>query len=607
MPLTFTAITLVALPLFLCLWIALFRWREETLTRLLFFSNALYAAVHVLFLALFFQANFQPQQVATFQLFAVSGHGFDFVLLVDGYSVAFQTLIGFLTEIVLVFSARYMHREDGFRRFFASLYLFVGGISLVALSGNIDVLFAGWEIVGISSFLLIGFYRTRLQPGRNSVVVYAIYRFTDVGLLLSVWLLHKLNVPSVFLENSVKASLTQNSAFSEPVLFLIGVLILLAAMGKSAQFPFSFWMPRAMEGPTPSSAIFYGALSVHAGVFLLIRFFGVWQKSFAVVVLVGLVGSFSAIVANLCVKTQSNVKAKVAYASVAQVGLMFVELALGFPQIAMVHFIGNAALRCYQLLAAPSAMVFKVRHETQGVRFNTSISGFLLQNVSEKMRRRVFAFAFSDGFSEALIQSLWNGMKVIARLCDKLLWPAVGGVLVSMLFQSSFGALFVKDPTIWRQIFSWTFGVAAFLSAFAALGFNANPVQVLWRVGISILFKALSVVTLFESEVQWANYYFAFFAVGFAFAYKALESIPQETRLREYAGTAQTHGVATQIFFLSILWLSGFPLSPTFFAEDILLREGAQVSLYAAFFVSVPFVLNTVALMRSYTKLAFAR
>ncbi len=137
---------------------------------------------------------------------------------------------------------------------------------------------------------------------------------------------------------------------------VLGLCLVLAAMGKSAQFPFSSWLPRAMEGPTPSSALFYGALSVHAGVYLLLRAAPLLAASPVVsVVLVG-VGLVTAVHATLAWRVQTDVKSALAYGVLTQVGLIFAEVGLGLYRLALVHLVAHACLRCLQLLRAPSAL-----------------------------------------------------------------------------------------------------------------------------------------------------------------------------------------------------------------------------------------------------------
>jgi NADH:ubiquinone oxidoreductase subunit 5 (subunit L)/multisubunit Na+/H+ antiporter MnhA subunit len=207
------------------------------------------------------------------------------------------------------------------------------------MSGSIDMLFAGWEIVGISSFLLIAFYRQRVQPVRNALRAYTVYRFCDIGLLLGAWMSHLLFHESDHFSNlSVLFEHTAAQPASYPALLVMSLLIFVAASGKSAQFPFCFWLPRAMEGPTPSSAIFYGALSVHLGVFLLLRTMPIWSYHILTRSVLFLIGLLTVVIASLAEKTQSNIKGQVAYASITQVGFMFMELAFGLETLVLVHF-----------------------------------------------------------------------------------------------------------------------------------------------------------------------------------------------------------------------------------------------------------------------------
>ena len=145
-------------------------------------------------------------------------------------------------------------------------------------------------------------------------------------------------------------------------IFIVCMLILPAII-KSAQFPFTTWLPRAMEGPTASSAIFYGSLSVHISVFLLLRTHPFWQDMLWAKIVIITVGALTAIVATLIARVQPTVKTQIAYSSAAQIGLMFIEVALGFHWLVLVHFAGNAFLRTYQLLVSPSVLNYLVHHQ----------------------------------------------------------------------------------------------------------------------------------------------------------------------------------------------------------------------------------------------------
>jgi NADH:ubiquinone oxidoreductase subunit 5 (subunit L)/multisubunit Na+/H+ antiporter MnhA subunit len=160
-----------------------------------------------------------------------------------------------------------MHRDEGFKRFFSIILLFAAGYNFIIFSGNFETLFVGWEIKGLCSFLLIAFYRNRYLPVKNAYKTITNYRISDVALILAMWMMHHLthqNISYTELDQARDlAALTHHTGMAR----FIVCMFILAATIKSAQFPFTTWLPRAMEGPTSSSAIFYGSLSVHIGCF----------------------------------------------------------------------------------------------------------------------------------------------------------------------------------------------------------------------------------------------------------------------------------------------------------------------------------------------------
>jgi NADH-quinone oxidoreductase subunit L len=209
-------------------------------------------------------------------------------LYFDGITAVYLLVGAFVTFLITRYSRFYLHMEDGYKRFFNTVLFFYLAYNLTVLAGNFETLFVGWEMLGISSFLLIAFYRERYLPVRNAVKVFSIYRIGDIGIILAMWASHHLwheniNFITLLNEESVNEHIAEHSGIG----LFIAVCLLLAAAAKSAQLPFSSWLPRAMEGPTPSSAIFYGSLSVHFGVFLLLRTFPFWEHQLTARVLIG--------------------------------------------------------------------------------------------------------------------------------------------------------------------------------------------------------------------------------------------------------------------------------------------------------------------------------
>ena len=197
----------------------------------------------------------------------------------DRITAVFAYVGALIALAVSIFSRYYLHRDEGFKRYFSILLLFYMSYNFVVFSGNFETFFIGWEILGLCSFLLIAFYRDRYLPVRNSLKVISIYRLGDICLLLAMWMSHHLwhqNITFIQLNDAqiVLEHITTHNWYA----FFIALMIVIAAVAKSAQMPFSHWLPRAMEGPTSSSAIFYGSLSVHLGVFLLLRTYTYWNS-----------------------------------------------------------------------------------------------------------------------------------------------------------------------------------------------------------------------------------------------------------------------------------------------------------------------------------------
>ena len=280
--------------------------------------------------------------------FVVGNYHFPLVLMADRLSAPFLALTAILSGLIGQFSATYLHRESGFLRFFLLLHLFAFGSLLAFAAGSLDLLAAGWEIVGITSVLLIGFFQQRRAPVENGLYVFGIYRACDIGLLAGIVAMHHWAGTASFAEGF--PTLTGAPAV------IVCLLLFLAASGKAAQVPFSGWLPRAMEGPTPSSAIFYGAISIHAGAYLLLRAQPLLAQSLLASTLVVLIGAATAVHGSIVGRASADAKTSLAYATLTQVGIIFIEIGLGFRWLAVAHILGNATVRTMQYLRAPSML-----------------------------------------------------------------------------------------------------------------------------------------------------------------------------------------------------------------------------------------------------------
>ena len=330
-------------------------------------------------------------------------------LFVDRLSLPLVALTVVLCGAVAVFSRRYLHRDPGFYRFFLLLHLFAFAALLVFTAGSFDLLIGGWELICVTSVLLIAFFRQRPAPARNSVRVFATYRACDIGLIVGAFLLHhatgSTSYETVFAGNWP----SQTSSVDGGLATAIACLLLFAAMGKSAQVPFSGWMPRAMEGPTPSSAIFYGAISVHAGAYLLLRAQPILRESPLASAVVVVIGIASALHGTLVARVCTDAKTSLAYSSVSQLGLIVAEIGLGFSWLALLHICGHAVVRTLQFLKAPSALhEFHAMHAAAGGHLGRT-GAYYEQFLPASLQSWLYRLAFDRGHLDTMIDRYFTG------------------------------------------------------------------------------------------------------------------------------------------------------------------------------------------------------
>jgi NADH-quinone oxidoreductase subunit L len=470
---------------------------------------------------------------------------FNFSLHLDHVSAVFLLMTACLGSLVVRFSHYYMHREPGQCRFFANLLLFLSGMSVVELAADMSTLFMGWELVGLSSFLLIGFYRHREYPARNALKVYCIYRFCDLGLLVGTYLQHH-SYSSLYFREFWSHQVPAREIFP------ISLLLLLSAAGKSGQFPFSFWVPRAMEGPTPSSAIFYGALSIHAGVFLLLRTLPLWIGCMPARICIGLVGLVSALLATGIAHVQSNIKGQIGYGSVAQVGLMFVELALGLDKLVLLHFVGNASLRCYQLLISPSVVAYLLKLQSTRSSKGRFSDWSIERILPNRLRSALFVLASQEAYMELVLNRF-------------IFW----------LPQWSARYIFMENRTL---LTVWVRSVVT-LTALALLACRA--------------------------DLLTAEPYLAGLLVSFGLGLLGIYHLPssvRNTRLDRYYGYGGLYPVQARLVFFSFLGMSGFPITPAFYGMDILLSAAFEQGPGIAALFALGLIFNGFVLARTFTR-----
>ncbi len=330
-----------------------------------------------------------------------------FVWLIDPLAVTISTLAATLTALVARFSRTYLHREAGFVRFFAVMGLFATGTQLIAMSGALELFFAGWETIGIASALFIGFFHERSEPVRSSIRAFATYRFADAGLLLATVTTFE------YLGSARFSALTGTAALPAGASATIALLLLLSAMGKSAQLPFSGWLPRAMEGPTPSSALFYGAVSIHAGLILMLRVWPALEVSLVARIVGVAVGLGTALYAAAVVRVHTDAKGALAHATLAQVGLILAEICLGWTRLALVHLVCHALLRLGQYLKAPNTIhdAHRLGHEAHHVGW--------MERLFPSASVRLYAWSLHRFRLDDRVDGAFAPVLALARLLDR--------------------------------------------------------------------------------------------------------------------------------------------------------------------------------------------
>jgi len=271
------------------------------------------------------------------------------------------TSVGFLVH---VYSAKYMHGDPGYHRYFTYLNLFLFAMLILVLANNYLLMFVGWEAVGVCSFLLIGFWYERKSAGDAASKAFIVNRVGDAGFLLGLFLMWSTLGSFRFAEVFGRAE--QDLAAGSAIATLITLGLFVGAMGKSAQFPLSVWLPDAMEGPTPTSALIHAATMVTAGVYMVVRSSPLFNLAPDTLNVVAGVGAATAVFAASIGFVQQNIKQTIAYSTITQLGLMFMAAGLGAYATAIFHLFTHAFFKSLLFLGAGS--VIQALHGEHDVR-----------------------------------------------------------------------------------------------------------------------------------------------------------------------------------------------------------------------------------------------
>ncbi len=294
-----------------------------------------------------------PSSILLGTFFSSGDHVIPYVLTFDSLSLPVGTIVAFVALITLRFSRQYLHREAGFQRFFMVVCIFLSGMLFVVFSGNAVLAFIGWELAGVSSYLLIGFAYERHTATRNAQFAFVTNRIGDAGFMVAI------AISLIYIGGVGWHEIGQHHEALISRLAALGFVT--AALVKSAQWPFGAWIGRALEGPTPSSAIFYGAVMVHAGIFLLIRLEPLLLQVPDLMILLIFIGLVTAVLSWLTALTQTDIKSALLFATLSQTGLMLAACGFGFFRLALAHLCAHMLWRAYQFLRAPAILALSGR------------------------------------------------------------------------------------------------------------------------------------------------------------------------------------------------------------------------------------------------------
>ena len=316
----------------------------------------------VLSLITFWQVAIQGAPTVDIELYrwiATGSFDVSFGVYIDKLTAVMLMVVTLVSAMVHIYSIGYMSHDDGRGRFFSYLSLFTFTMLALVTAPNLLQLFLGWEGVGLASYLLIGFWFKRDSANAASMKAFVVNRVADVGLLVAILttfvVVGSLSFGDIFASlPAIQDDVFSFFGFNIPVLELIAFALLIGAMGKSAQFGFHTWLPDAMEGPTPVSALIHAATMVTAGVFLLARMSPLFELTTVALLAVALVGGLTAIFAASIGLTQTDIKRVIAYSTCSQIGYMFFACGVSAYSAAMFHLMTHAYFKALLFLAAGS-------------------------------------------------------------------------------------------------------------------------------------------------------------------------------------------------------------------------------------------------------------
>lgn len=475
------------------------------------------------FLFLNFDTDAEPVFANLFTWMDTGAFSVDIAYQVDQLSLIMTLVVTGVGSLIHLYSIGYMAHDEGYWKFFAYLNLFIFAMLNLVLADNLLLLFLGWEGVGLCSYLLIGFWYTDMKKSDAAKKAFLYNRVGDFAFLIAIFMIFD-TVGSLNFE----VVLNNLDAFTGDSIFWIGLLVLIGATGKSAQIPLFVWLPDAMAGPTPVSALIHAATMVTSGIYLITRMSPLYIMSPEVMIIVAVIGALTAIVAASIAITQHDIKGVLAYSTVSQLGFMFLALGSGAFTAAIFHLITHAFFKACLFLGSGSVIhtMEHVKHglheEGRDIHFDpqdirnmgglkefmpTTYKTFLYASLAISgipifsgffSKDEILAFAFNAGFGEyagSLYFILWAVAIITALLTAIYIFRAAfatfnGSFKLPGRVEGASGAeKYLHESPSTMTISLWALGILSVIGGFIGLpnflvsSFTAEEVHINWLEG----------------------------------------------------------------------------------------------------------------------------
>ncbi len=400
------------------------------------------SAIITLLIGFEFLSSPQPYDQLLWSWMAVEGFHTEFAFHLDALSMVFLFVITFVGTLIHIYSTGFMADDDGFARFFAYLNLFVCAMLILVLADNLLLMYLGWEGVGLCSYLLIGFWYQEEKNGYAARKAFIVTRVGDTSMAIGLFMLFQafgtLNIQELMTHASQTWEVGAHAAV------VIAFLLLGGAVGKSAQLPLQTWLPDAMAGPSPVSALIHAATMVTAGVYLITRTHVIFELAPDAQMAVGIVGAVTLLLAGCSALTQYDLKRVLAYSTISQIGYMFLALGIGAWSAGIFHFMIHAFFKALLFLGA-GAVIMLLHHEHDM---------FKMGGLRKKLPVIYWTFLIGSA-SLAAIPFVTAGF----YSKDQILWLALAGEKGNPVFYAAaLGGAFITSVYTFRMVFVTFFG-----------------------------------------------------------------------------------------------------------------------------------------------------